>query len=199
MERLKWCLLLLCIALITCTHPQRPPQDTITILDAAPGDSLTVTTAQSSVIVDTALSTVQVSSSGKVSTSDTTLFAAMTAYGPVVNMLPMEPRMYMLFFPTGKVTLEAYSRQTLAQLVTDVQSRVSVSVELIGHTDTVGTVFSNDILSMHRAEAVKALLVQSGLTSTFVSVTGQGSRSPQVQTPPQTDEPLNRRVEVIVR
>jgi outer membrane protein OmpA-like peptidoglycan-associated protein len=191
-----WCLLF-CVLLTTCTHLHTT--DTITILDAGPDDSVTVTTAHSRTVLKRALSTVQVSSSGVVTTSDTTLFTLMESYGTVLSTLPLEQRIYTFYFPTGKITLTAQSRQTLAALLSDVQNRDAVEVEITGHTDTVGTDAVNDSLSVNRAEAVKALLIQGGLLTSFVRVTGRGSRSPVVETPVQRAEPRNRRVEVILR
>jgi len=67
-----------------------------------------------------------------------------------------------------------------------------------GHTDQTGDAARNDRLSLARAEALRLLLWQGGLTATFVRVVGMGSRAPLVNAPGQA-EARNRRVEVLVR
>ncbi len=63
----------------------------------------------------------------------------------------------------------------------------------------MGDAASNDKLSLDRAIEVRAALVQDGLPVANARVTGRGEREPRVPTPDDINEPLNRRVEVIVR
>jgi OmpA-OmpF porin, OOP family len=54
-------------------------------------------------------------------------------------------------------------------------------------------------LSLVRAEAVRAMLMQRGIKASFVRAVGRGEREPLVPTADEQPEPRNRRVEVIVR
>jgi outer membrane protein OmpA-like peptidoglycan-associated protein len=74
-----------------------------------------------------------------------------------------------------------------------------VEVQVTGHTDRVGSVADNDRLSLQRAEAVRAMLIQRGINSSFLRAVGRGEREPLIPTADQQAEPRNRRVEVIVR
>ena len=70
---------------------------------------------------------------------------------------------------------------------------------MTGHTDRVGSEADNDRLSLQRAEAVRAMLIQRGINSSFLRAVGRGEREPLIPTPDEQAEPRNRRVEVIVR
>jgi OOP family OmpA-OmpF porin len=74
-----------------------------------------------------------------------------------------------------------------------------VEVQVTGHTDRVGSVADNAQLSLQRAEAVRAMLIQRGINSSFLRAVGRGEREPLIPTADQQAEPRNRRVEVIVR
>jgi OmpA-OmpF porin, OOP family len=67
-----------------------------------------------------------------------------------------------------------------------------------GHTDTVGSRDYNRALSERRAEAVVAYIAKKyGIDPSRLQAVGMGEDGPLVQTPPQTPEPRNRRVQVI--
>jgi OOP family OmpA-OmpF porin len=65
-----------------------------------------------------------------------------------------------------------------------------------GHTDTVGTAAYNQRLSERRAEAVAAYLESRGVSRSRMTLKGWGFTNLAVQTPPNTPEPRNRRVEI---
>jgi outer membrane protein OmpA-like peptidoglycan-associated protein len=67
-----------------------------------------------------------------------------------------------------------------------------------GHTDTVGSREYNRELSGRRAEAVIAYVAKTyGVDPRRLQAVGMGEDELLVQTPPQTPEPRNRRVQVI--
>lgn len=67
-----------------------------------------------------------------------------------------------------------------------------------GHTDTVGTAESNKSLSERRAAAVAEYLEKKfAVSASRLETVGMGDTALLVATPPQTDEPRNRRVQVI--
>jgi outer membrane protein OmpA-like peptidoglycan-associated protein len=67
-----------------------------------------------------------------------------------------------------------------------------------GHTDTVGSRDYNRALSERRAEAVVAYIAKKyGIDPSRLQAVGMGEDGLLVQTPPQTSEPRNRRVQVI--
>lgn len=72
------------------------------------------------------------------------------------------------------------------------------SVEVNGHTDTRGTPAYNDVLSDNRARAVAQILVASGVAPERIRANGYGESQLAVQTPDETKEIRNRRVEIVI-
>jgi outer membrane protein OmpA-like peptidoglycan-associated protein len=83
--------------------------------------------------------------------------------------------------------------------VQEVKTRPVPDVVAVGHTDTAGTARSNVQLGMRRANAVRAILVNAGLSRSAVSVTSHGEAELLVQTSDGVSVARNRRVEITVR
>ena len=67
-----------------------------------------------------------------------------------------------------------------------------------GHTDSVGDVGQNQSLSERRAAAVRQYLIGTfGVEESRLIAVGFGSSQLLVQTPPQTPEVRNRRVQIV--
>ncbi len=81
----------------------------------------------------------------------------------------------------------------------DIKRRSIYQVEVIGHTDTLGDKTYNQQLSLQRANAIRDLLVKDGLAKTGISTAGRGQLDLAVPEPPNTSQPLNRRVEITVQ
>ena len=88
---------------------------------------------------------------------------------------------------------------TLDRLKEMISTYPAAEVTVIGHTDRVGSLESNDALSLKRAETVRDLILQSGLQTTFLEVAGRGEREPLVPTDDEVPETQNRRVEINLR
>jgi OOP family OmpA-OmpF porin len=103
-------------------------------------------------------------------------------------------------FVNGSAELTPEAMQSL-----DALGRVLASKDLQGfrfriegHTDTVGSREYNRALSGRRAEAVIAYVAKTyGVDPRRLQAVGMGEDELLVQTPPQTPEPRNRRVQVI--
>jgi outer membrane protein OmpA-like peptidoglycan-associated protein len=72
------------------------------------------------------------------------------------------------------------------------------NVDVVGHTDTTGPAEGNDTLSLERARSVSRLLDALSLPPERLQVSGRGERQLLVQTPDETAEPENRRVEITI-
>ncbi len=103
-------------------------------------------------------------------------------------------------FPTGSATLTPESERALAPL-----GRALTASELApfrfrieGHTDSVGDAAQNQGLSDRRAAAVRNYLITTfGVDEARLVAVGFGSAQLLVQTPPQTPELRNRRVQIV--
>jgi outer membrane protein OmpA-like peptidoglycan-associated protein len=119
------------------------------------------------------------------------------AYAELLAALPPPPQHFRLYFLEGTTTLTEASKPAFAQL----QALVTPGsyVQIIGYTDTVGSEADNQVLSERRAAEVKRALIAQGLPVQDATTTGRGEHDLAKPTPPGVDEPLNRRVEVILR
>ncbi len=121
-------------------------------------------------------------------------------YGPLLEALPPAAQTFVLRFEAGSSSrLTPESESTLAGVQRGIANWPSIpSVDVIGHTDTVGAAAVNDALSLERARTVSRRLDALSLPSERLQVSGRGERQLLVQTPDETDEPANRRVEITV-
>jgi len=135
----------------------------------------------------------------QVSTQTTSADEVTATYGTLLATLPPEPAIYVLYFEEGSIQLTPGSLPNLERLLEEVDSRPGAEVQVTGHTDTVGKIEDNDLLSKDRAEVVRQTLISRGLPPELVIAVGRGERELIVQTADEVDEPQNRRVEVTVR
>ncbi|RPE70542.1 chemotaxis protein MotB [Tibeticola sediminis] len=104
-------------------------------------------------------------------------------------------------FALGGAQLEGYAR-TIFQEIAPTLNRLPNKISITGHTDALmyqnqGKGYSNYNLSADRANAVRQVLVQSGLEEQKVlRVVGMGSAAPFDPSDPKS--PLNRRVSIVV-
>jgi OmpA-OmpF porin, OOP family len=71
-------------------------------------------------------------------------------------------------------------------------------IDVVGHTDSVGSDAYNMRLSERRAMAVRNFLVSEGVSSSIIHTSGMGKRDPVASNDTAEGRALNRRVEVIV-
>jgi peptidoglycan-associated lipoprotein len=120
-------------------------------------------------------------------------------FGQAMAARPQLPERFLLYFDLGGANLTAESRALLATIVRNAANRPAVDVSIIGHTDTSGNAEQNDKLALQRAQAVAELMQQQGLKAHALIVESHGERNLLIQTPDETPEPRNRRVEISLR
>ncbi|GAB48735.1 channel-forming protein ArfA/OmpATb [Mobilicoccus pelagius] len=69
-------------------------------------------------------------------------------------------------------------------------------IEVAGHTDDTGSAETNATLSQRRADSVRSVLVQAGLSSDLVSAKGYGSSHPVADNTTPEGRATNRRVDI---
>jgi outer membrane protein OmpA-like peptidoglycan-associated protein len=153
---------------------------------------------QSSVL-DKPYSAATVDTRGKVETKTISPDEAKRTFADALAAQPPQSRSFTLYFETNSTEVTAASRAALDALLAEVAKRQAVEVQVTGHTDRVGSETDNDRLSLQRAEAVRAMLIQRGIKSDFIRAVGRGEREPLVATPDEQSEQRNRRVEITVR
>ena len=120
-------------------------------------------------------------------------------FAPAMAARPELPQHFTLYFETGGAQLTAESLALLPAILEASTKRATVDMSVIGHSDTVGRAALNETLSLKRAQAVADLLKGKGLKVDALTVESHGKRNLLVQTPDETPEPRNRRVEISIR
>ena len=70
-----------------------------------------------------------------------------------------------------------------------------LSVDLTGHTDSMGTNQENMKLSIKRVETVKAYFISEGILESRISTISCGESKPKASNKIDTERQMNRRVE----
>jgi outer membrane protein OmpA-like peptidoglycan-associated protein len=112
---------------------------------------------------------------------------------------PEKPVTYLIYFRSGGTEITADSRQTIPEVLKTIRDRSSTEISVSGHTDSVGSVEFNRVLSLNRARAVAAILVSRGVGTEIIEITYHGKENQLVRTPDGVAEPRNRRVEITIR
>ena len=112
---------------------------------------------------------------------------------------PEKPLKFILYFNTNTTELSPESQQQLPEIIKIITGRTAPDIGIIGHTDRTASDKYNHQLSMRRATTIRDTIVTGGIDSHLLEVTGHGENNPLVETADDVSEPLNRRVEIIVR
>lgn len=164
-----------------------------------PKSSVVVQTSTEARVLDQAYQ--RLSKLQGVSLQQTTSNAAEVAqkYAVLFDAMPATPIKYVLYFKPGGAELMRASEAMIPLIVQESHQRKGADLVVTGHTDSMGALLANDGLSLKRAQAVAQRLVNSGVPSLRIETVGRGKRELLVKTADNVDEPLNRRVEVVVR
>lgn len=103
-----------------------------------------------------------------------------------------------VLFATGKSEVKVGARSNLNKLVAFLNSYPERTVQIEGHTDSVGSEESNQALSQRRAESVRAYLVQQGIAANRLTAVGLGENQPVASNDTQSGRQQNRRVVAII-
>jgi len=113
---------------------------------------------------------------------------------PAIVEKPFEYKNIQFEFNSSVLKTSSYA--VLEALSTQIKKNPTVVFELHGHSSAEGTEKRNMMLSVDRANAVKAYLVNSGINGASLIVKGFGESMPLVANDSEENKSLNRRVEV---
>ncbi len=103
-----------------------------------------------------------------------------------------------IFFEYAKATLRKDSYPELDRIAESLKENPSLSIEIQGHTDNVGSIETNQKLSEERAGAVKTYLLSKKIPSSRVTSIGFGETKPISSNDTDEGKAKNRRVEFLI-
>ena len=103
--------------------------------------------------------------------------------------------MQIIYFDFDKFNLSEISKKKINLFLDNYGDSINEYL-VVGHTDTKGAKKYNLSLSIKRAEVVKKILINYGINENSIKILGKGEKSLAVNTPDDTKQPANRRVEI---
>ena len=103
-----------------------------------------------------------------------------------------------LTFASGSSNIDGSSKVEVENLAKVLNAYSTIKVEIQGHTDNTGDAAKNKTLSQARADAVKAMLMNLGVSGDRISTKGYGSENPTASNDTPEGRKQNRRIEVKV-
>lgn len=104
-----------------------------------------------------------------------------------------------IFFAFDSFELDPKSDNEIDRLVSFLKDNPDIEIEIVGHTDNVGSEKRNRVLSENRALSVKKALVAKGIGHSRLVAKGLGMALPVASNDTEEGRQLNRRVECVVR
>lgn len=101
-------------------------------------------------------------------------------------------------FKTGKYTLKRPMKDTLGEMAHFLSTYPETTLEVIGHTDSVGSEASNIELGKHRANAVANELIKAKVSPYRITAKSEGEEVPLCSNASASGRECNRRVEILV-
>src|SRR5580698_2134021 len=114
-----------------------------------------------------------------------------SARGLIVNMSDV-------LFDTGSYTLKPGAREKLAKISGILLAHPGLTLQIEGHTDSVGTDEFNQQLSERRADSVRDFLAENGVPASTITARGFGKTQPVATNDTADGRQRNRRVELVV-
>lgn len=103
-----------------------------------------------------------------------------------------------LLFATNSTQVGAQSQNDLLIVARSLTNYPDSTVNVIGHTDNVGSAAFNQDLSERRAQSVASVLRSGGVSSARIRSIGAGLNQPIASNATAEGRQLNRRVEIII-
>jgi len=111
--------------------------------------------------------------------------------------MPKQQLLRGVNFKSGSAEMTFDSYQAIEPLIAQLKKYPEVTIEIRGHSDSMGNYAKNMEISQQRADSVRRYLISKGIDSNRVSAAGFGSASPIADNRTAAGRAQNRRIEVI--
>ena len=112
----------------------------------------------------------------------------------VTHTVLSKPETLGVVFATNSAVIKSSYESKFTKYVNYLNKVSTASVVIEGHTDSIGSQTSNQVLSEKRANSAKAKLVDMGVNSTRIEAIGYGETKPLVKNDTEENKQINRRV-----
>lgn len=120
-------------------------------------------------------------------------------FGESMAAMPPPPVTHYLYFELGTTRLTRDSQAALPFIYEAIRNHPAADISISGHADTVGKDAINDKISLLRSEVIAEMIRKSGIPTREIDLAAFGRTVLAVETPDNTPELLNRRVEIVIR
>lgn len=103
-----------------------------------------------------------------------------------------------LLFAVDSTSVSGVSQNELRIVAQSLNNHPNTTVNVVGHTDNTGDASYNYDLSQRRAQAVAAVLMSGGVSSSRIRAIGAGENQPIASNLNAQGRAANRRVEIII-
>ena len=134
-----------------------------------------------------------------------------TLYSDLFKALPEKPKSYILYFKQNSTKLTKESEKVFKKALKTIEERSPCIVDIIGHTDTIGSHKINKKISLERAEHIKIMILKTEIKyikpeiqnveaqSISLVTKGYGEEDLLVKTQNNVAEVKNRNVEIFIK
>ncbi|NOT77017.1 MAG: OmpA family protein [Cyclobacteriaceae bacterium] len=127
------------------------------------------------------------------------LFIAITLIVSITSFAQDKQIRKSIFFDGGSAYIDEFQAADLAHWLDSIPNLLDkYEIQLISHTDNIGSRRSNQILSRMRSEAVFELLIQKDIPEKVIHIKDWGFENPVYENTTYKGLIMNRRVDVIL-
>jgi len=120
-------------------------------------------------------------------------------FAKVLAAEPLKPLTYIVYFKPNSTELTEASKLTFQKALKSIKTRSPCTVDIIGHTDTVGAGNLNAKVSLKRAKSIESLVQKSKIKILSLVSKGYGEEDLLIQTKNNKAEAKNRNVEIFIK
>jgi outer membrane protein OmpA-like peptidoglycan-associated protein len=162
------------------------------------GTAIEVSTPSATVVIDKPNEFVAITNDKNISQpKEANTQELVSLFGASLHASKIKRYHFVLYF--NHLHLDKKSQVKMKEILADIKKSKNPFIKIIGHTDTLLSVKENYKVGLERAKYVANLIKKSDVKYLKMDVTSYSELDLAVQTPDNTKELLNRRVELFIQ